>query len=297
MTEKTATNTTKKTTKPRDTRTTATARKTAPKAATSADTGTAGGAGQTPAVREALRKARVRVAETNAVKSEPEQHNPSPTRRQPAPTQKNSGKTSAPAARSETPARTGKRIGASAPAARRTGADTAPPADSGGTRAAAGNVAGKVTASPTPGNKPTTANATPDRRPGTGAGRPAPLGRGELRWMVQDRLYVNPDSEYTAAELSHLLGRSSGAIFNALVKLCELDVAIQTAQKPKTFAWATDTRRRAGIRPTRHPIGPVTDAVLAAANQPADNAQPDPTRAAPDDTAPDDQADAGADEA
>lgn len=326
MTEKpaaTATSTVKKPTKPRATRTTTT-RKTAAKAATSTDSdGPGSDAGQTPAVRAALRKARARVAETNTAKSEPERDNPSPkVGRQSAPSRKSSGKPGAPAVRNETPARTGKpRTAASAPAARDTGAGVTPPAatdptptrsgprpdgaDSGGTPPAVApvNVAGEVAASPDPDNTPTTVNPTTNRQPAAAAGRPAAgvgrrahLGRGELRGMVQDRLYVNPDSEYTAGELSRELGHSSGAIFNALVKLCDLDVAIQTAEKPKTFAWATDTRRRAGIRPTRHPIGAATEAVLAAASQPPGNTQPDSAGVAPNDTPPDEGTDAGADE-
>jgi hypothetical protein len=85
----------------------------------------------------------------------------------------------------------------------------------------------------------------------TGAAGRGRLAPGGLRDLVAQRLSERPDLEFTPTQLGHLTGRSSGAIFNALVTLCERGVAVQTQDKPKTFALATPARRRRASRASR----------------------------------------------
>jgi hypothetical protein len=62
--------------------------------------------------------------------------------------------------------------------------------------------------------------------------------------MVAERLTNDRTLSYTPAQLSNLLGRSSGAIANACVTLCEQGVAVQVKGKPKTYAAAPAKGRR-----------------------------------------------------
>jgi hypothetical protein len=61
--------------------------------------------------------------------------------------------------------------------------------------------------------------------------------------MVADRLLDTPAVRYTPSQLSNLLDRSSGAIANACVTLCEQGIAVQVADKPKTYTAAPSKRR------------------------------------------------------
>lgn len=62
------------------------------------------------------------------------------------------------------------------------------------------------------------------------------LGKGALRGMVEDFLRANPGKEFSPNAIGKALDRSSGAVFNALVKLVGDGYAVQTQDKPKRFA-------------------------------------------------------------
>ncbi|MGW5520661.1 hypothetical protein ACWEVC_38645, partial [Nocardia africana] len=67
---------------------------------------------------------------------------------------------------------------------------------------------------------------------------PQRLAPGALRGEVEDHLRDSPDTEFTPHEIGKVLGRSSGAVHNALVKLTTLGTARQTCTRPKKFALA-----------------------------------------------------------
>jgi len=78
------------------------------------------------------------------------------------------------------------------------------------------------------------------------------LRSGELRALVAEALGRRPDLAYTPTQLSNMLGRSAGAIANALNTLCERGVAVRTQDTPKTYTAAT-ARRRKAARTARGP--------------------------------------------
>ncbi|MGH3833747.1 MAG: MarR family transcriptional regulator, partial [Pseudonocardiaceae bacterium] len=88
--------------------------------------------------------------------------------------------------------------------------------------------------------QPTT-SATPT---GTGAaasnkaipGQTARLGKGALRGMVEDYLTERPGEQFSPSAIGKALGRSSGAVANALEKLAADGYALQIQDKPKRFA-------------------------------------------------------------
>ncbi|PPJ25608.1 MarR family transcriptional regulator [Nocardia nova] len=85
------------------------------------------------------------------------------------------------------------------------------------------------------------AAATPDAQPDVAAAQeesPQRLAPGALRGEVEDHLRDSPDTEFTPHEIGKVLGRSSGAVHNALVKLTTLGTARQTCTRPKKFALA-----------------------------------------------------------
>lgn len=65
------------------------------------------------------------------------------------------------------------------------------------------------------------------------------LAPGALRAQVEGHLRAAPDTEFTPHQIGKALGRSSGAVHNALVKLATLGTARQTCERPKKFALAT----------------------------------------------------------
>ncbi|WP_280313964.1 hypothetical protein [Nocardia wallacei] len=99
--------------------------------------------------------------------------------------------------------------------------------------AAAGHTDGETT-SP--------ATGTPDSASDVVAGQEnAPeekLAPGALRAQVEGHLRGAPETEFTPHEIGKALGRSSGAVHNALVKLTTLGTARQTCERPKKFALA-----------------------------------------------------------
>lgn len=122
--------------------------------------------------------------------------------------------------------------------------------DNSGTRTDAAT----VTADDTPATTtPTTApgQCSPNARAGKTAngraGKPrhntngAPkLGSGELRGQVEDHLREHPAAEFSPVEIGNKLGRSSGAVSNALEKLTEAGVAGRTSDNPKRYQLAVD---------------------------------------------------------
>jgi len=75
----------------------------------------------------------------------------------------------------------------------------------------------------------------------------ARLRPGALRDMVAEHLTANPKIQFTSSQLGNVLRRSSGAIANALVTLCELGTVVQTSDRPRTYQAARPKsgRRRA----------------------------------------------------
>ncbi|WP_062204471.1 hypothetical protein [Streptomyces sp. NBRC 109706] len=66
------------------------------------------------------------------------------------------------------------------------------------------------------------------------------LAPGQLRKMVVEHLKAYPDSEFTATAISRVIGRSSGAIANALATLTEQGIAQQVSPAPRRYRLADD---------------------------------------------------------
>jgi urease beta subunit len=67
---------------------------------------------------------------------------------------------------------------------------------------------------------------------------------GALRDLVQAHLYDNPGEEFTPHQISKALTRSSGAVANALDRLIQLGIAVQTSEKPRRFQFSPDAAAR-----------------------------------------------------
>ncbi|GAA1918856.1 MarR family transcriptional regulator [Streptantibioticus ferralitis] len=65
------------------------------------------------------------------------------------------------------------------------------------------------------------------------------LAPGGLRQMVLDHLQAHPDGEFTATALSRVIGKSSGAIANALVTLEKHGQARQVNDHPRRYQLRT----------------------------------------------------------
>lgn len=66
------------------------------------------------------------------------------------------------------------------------------------------------------------------------------LRSGELRGQVEDHLQEHPGTEFSPVEIGNKLGRSSGAVSNALEKLTDEGIAVRTSDKPKRYRLADD---------------------------------------------------------
>ena len=68
------------------------------------------------------------------------------------------------------------------------------------------------------------------------------LPPGGLRGMVEDYLREHPDQAFGPSELGKKLGRSGGAVANALVKLVEAGTAVCAQAKPLRYTLAPAER-------------------------------------------------------
>lgn len=70
------------------------------------------------------------------------------------------------------------------------------------------------------------------------------LERGQLRALVAARLAAEATAEFTANRLAGVLGRSAGAVGNALARMVEEGLAVQTGSSPRRYrhAPASDAR-------------------------------------------------------
>ncbi|RMI28968.1 MarR family transcriptional regulator [Nocardia stercoris] len=64
---------------------------------------------------------------------------------------------------------------------------------------------------------------------------PVRLAAGALRGQVEDFLRDHPGSEFTPHQIGKTIGRSSGAVHNALEKLTALGTARKTSARPKKY--------------------------------------------------------------
>ena len=109
------------------------------------------------------------------------------------------------------------------------------PTDGTGSGDIAVNVSGTEEQQSTTSTTPTNASTTaPD-----GAGTAARLGKGALRGMVEDYLTEHRGEWFSPSAIGKALGRSSGAVSNALDKLVADGYAVQTQEKPKRFTAKT----------------------------------------------------------
>jgi len=65
------------------------------------------------------------------------------------------------------------------------------------------------------------------------------LAPGALHGMVEDYLRDHPDEEFGPTKIGHELGRSTGAVGNALERLVKAGYAVRTKDRPKRYALAT----------------------------------------------------------
>jgi hypothetical protein len=84
--------------------------------------------------------------------------------------------------------------------------------------------------------------ATRDGVSTAGSARERRLPPGGLRGMVEDYLREHPDQAFGPSELGKKLGRSGGAVANALVKLVEAGSAVCAQAKPLRYTLAPAER-------------------------------------------------------
>jgi hypothetical protein len=65
------------------------------------------------------------------------------------------------------------------------------------------------------------------------------LAPGALRQMVIDHLSAHPGEAFTATGISRVIGKSSGAIANALDRMVKQNIAQQVNDRPRTYQLAT----------------------------------------------------------
>ena len=81
---------------------------------------------------------------------------------------------------------------------------------------------------------------TPRTPGGAGVGRSvAPAGG--LRGMVEDHLSEHPFDDFSPSQVAKALGRSSGAVANALERLVDTGAAVQSSQAPRRYQHRPDT--------------------------------------------------------
>ncbi|MGQ0573845.1 MAG: hypothetical protein ACT4RN_06525 [Pseudonocardia sp.] len=119
---------------------------------------------------------------------------------------------------------------------------------------------------------------TADTHPDTGTPGPARtnssgsvrLGSGALHGMVEDFLREHPDGEHGPVAVAKAVGRSSGAVANALERMVSSGWAVRTSNKPKRYRIAetsddvptpTPDGAAAGDIQGVAPVGPVVGGV------------------------------------
>ncbi|MET8630959.1 hypothetical protein ABZW30_46015 [Kitasatospora sp. NPDC004669] len=135
------------------------------------------------------------------------------------------------------------------PATAETDADTPRPANDPGTAHEAGDAATAADAPTEAGDTP--AGAIPSVYPTCGARRrPAPrgsaatgagvrLGSGQLHQMILEHLRANTAQDWSPTAISNALGRSAGAIANALATMVTRGEAEMTTAKPRRYRATT----------------------------------------------------------
>src|SRR5262249_14242378 len=95
--------------------------------------------------------------------------------------------------------------------------------------------------------------------PGPNSDGQRPPGKNELRTIVRDFLAAPPGHEFTPTTISREIGRSSGAIGNALDKLVISGEAILVKDAPRIYMTPADTDgAKAPTGKCRPPAGPGT---------------------------------------
>ncbi|WP_219416955.1 MarR family transcriptional regulator [Pseudonocardia nigra] len=90
---------------------------------------------------------------------------------------------------------------------------------------------------------PTEGDGPDDATPAaTAAVRGRRLAPGALHGMVEDYLRDHPDGEFGPTKIGHDLGRSTGAVGNALERLVTAGYAVRTKDRPKRYALAPAAR-------------------------------------------------------
>ena len=117
-------------------------------------------------------------------------------------------------------------------------AGRAEPADSPQSTALAADGAASATGTAAPADGGTPSITGPQADQAESATSPR-LAKGGLRALVLDYLTAHPDEETTAPAIGKSLGRSSGAVANALDTLVKNDQAELTCEKPRKFRHRT----------------------------------------------------------
>jgi hypothetical protein len=85
--------------------------------------------------------------------------------------------------------------------------------------------------------------------PGQNSDGSRTLGKNELRNIVRDFLWAHPGHEFTPTTLGREIGRSSGAVSNALAKLVVSGEAVLVREAPATFTAPETAATPAGADP------------------------------------------------
>lgn len=94
------------------------------------------------------------------------------------------------------------------------------------------------------------------------AGKPRRLGSGELRRLVAERLAGRPGKAFSSSEVARALGRSSGAVRNALARLAERGEATRTS--PTADRYRANEATAQAATATTMPNSPSAPAARAA---------------------------------
>jgi len=98
---------------------------------------------------------------------------------------------------------------------------------------------------PGPEGETTTGITLDAERPEGGATNSPRLRPGALRTLVHAWLAERPGQEFTPTKIGKELGRSAGAVSNALATMNDAGEVIQTSQKPRRYSITADGRGHA----------------------------------------------------